>query len=418
MKVLMISPQFPAPPRSGFTMRVYQLARQLALRHDVTLLSYASAEEQRDVADLTDRGIRVEVIERQEASHAAKRVAQARSALSSQPFSCRAIRSEQMQDAIDGLCASEHFDVVHLESSMLCTFAFPPGVRLVLDEHNIEYELFRRMCEGERSLGRRSFNRLEYRRFRRFEQVSWKRVDGCVVTSEREQPTILASAPATPIAVVPNGVDLEYFRGSGIVAEPYTVVFNGILTYRPNVDAAYHLVEDVWPLVRERCPRAELTIAGRSYAADARRLRRSGVTLTGEVPDVRPYLERAAVVAVPVRIGGGTRLKVVEGLSMGKAMVSTSLGCEGVAVRNGEHLLIRDRAAEFAGAIAELFEDDPLRRDLGRAGRRLVEREYSWDLAGERLEALYGRIGIEEQAPAKAPTGAGAFAIAPARRGP
>jgi polysaccharide biosynthesis protein PslH len=290
------------------------------------------------------------------------------------------------------LCAREAFDVIQLESSLLCTFAFPPGPRLVLDEHNIEYEVFKRMCEGERSISRRLFNRVEHSRFRRFEQRWWSQVHGCVVTSDRELPVVRAHAGESPVAVVPNGVDLDYFSPGADEVEPNTLVFNGVLTYRPNLDAAHHLVEEIWPHVLHGCPDARLTLVGRAEEADVRRLRRPGVVVTGEVPDIRPYLRRAAVVGVPVRIGGGTRLKVVEGLAMGKAMVSSTLGCEGIAVRDGEHLVIGDGARKFASSVLALFENPGMRSALGRLGRSLVKDEYSWELAGTRLEALHQRV--------------------------
>ena len=392
MKVLVISTQFPFPTHSGFTMRVYQLMRQLARRHDVALLSYARPDE-RQAVDQLRQEFAVSVVERvQRPSGVSRRVAQLRSILSARPYYSHAAYSEEMQRMIFDLCSDRGFDVVQIESSLLCGFSFPPGVRVVLDEHNIEYEVFRRMCEGERSLARRTFNHLEYRRFRRFEQRSWERVDGCVVTSEREQPIVRSTAPTTTTEVVPNGVDLVHFKPSMAPVEPHSIVFNGILDYRPNLDAAHHLVDDVWPLVLRRCPNATLTIVGRGHTSDIRRLRSQAVRVTGEVPDVRPYLQRAAAVAVPIRIGGGTRLKVVEGLAMGKALVSTQLGCEGIAVRDGEHLLIGDGAEDFAAKVVALFEDPALRRALGRAGRELIEREYSWDLAGGRLEAFHRHV--------------------------
>jgi len=391
VNILIVSAQFPYPPHSGFATRVYQLSRQLASDHRVTLLSYARPSERESVERLSQE-LRVRTVEREHASISAKRVAQAASICSSQPFCCRAVHSKHMQRAVNALCASERFDVIQLESSLLGTFAFPRDVRVVLDEHNIEYEVFQRMCEGERSIARRAFNRLEHARFRRFEQREWRRLDGCVVTSDRELPIVRAHAPNTPVAVVPNGVDVDYFRPAGVNVEPHTLVFNGILTYRPNLDAAYHLVDEIWPLVVRRCPDAQLTLVGRGDEGDLRRLRRAGVVVTGEVDDIRPYLRRAAVVGVPVRMGGGTRLKVVEGLAMGKAMVSTSLGREGVAVRDEEHLLIGDGADAFASRVLALFAQPSLRSALGRAGRRLIEAEYSWDLAGERLKALYQRV--------------------------
>ncbi len=297
-----------------------------------------------------------------------------------------------MQRAIDDLCTAGRADAVQLESSQLCTYTFPRDVRIVLDEHDIVYELLQRLFEGERAALRRGFNRIEHARFRRFEQRCWEQVDGCVVTSDRELPTVQPYRAGKPLAVVPNGVDVEYFRPADAPVEPLTVLFNGILTSRPNIDAAHHLVEEIWPLVQQRCPDARLTLVGRASPASVRRLSRPGVVLTGEVPDVRPYLERAAVVTVPIRMGGGTRLKVVEGLAMGKALVSTAVGCEGIAVRDNEQLLIRDGAQAFASGILTLFEDPGLATALGRAGRGVIEREYSWDLAGERLESLYRQL--------------------------
>jgi glycosyltransferase involved in cell wall biosynthesis len=412
MKILIVSAQFPYPPRSGFATRVYQLSRQLAKRHEVTLLSYVWPHEREGVAALSNE-LTVRTIERAGMSPRAKRAAQAGSLFSSRPYYCRSVYSRRMQDEIVRLCRDETFDAIQLESSLLCIFSLPHNARIILDEHNVEYEVFRRMCETERSWPRRAFNRVEHARFRRFEHRWWRRIDGCIVTSEREVSAVRAHAPRTPLAVVPNAVDLEYFRPGPAEVQPFTVVFNGILTYRPNVDAALYLVEEVWPRVLRHCPHARLVLVGRNEGVDLRPLRGPGVVLIGEVPDIRDYLRPACAVAVPVRIGGGTRLKVVEAFAMGKAMVSTSLGCEGLEAVAGEHLLIADDADGFAARLLEVFNDPALRARLGRAGRSLVEREYSWNLAGERLEALYRRVvardagsGLEPQlliSPAAAP---------------
>jgi glycosyltransferase involved in cell wall biosynthesis len=402
LNILIVSAQFPYPPRSGFATRVYQLARQLSARHDVTLLSYALSHERDGVESLATQ-MTVRPVEWEPVSAIGKRAVQALTIASLRPYYCRDVYSEGMQQAIDEVCSTEHFDVIQVESSFLCDYRFPRDARLVIDEHNVEYEVFRRMSEGERSLPRRVFNRLEYLRCRRFEQAWWARADACVVTSERELPTVRACAPGTTVAVVPNAVDLDYFAPSSIPAEPHTIVFNGILTYRPNVDGARFLIDEVWPLVHDRYPDARLTLVGRSDGVDTRSLMAPGVELVGEVPDIRPYINRAEVVAVPIRIGGGTRLKVVEALAMGRAAVSTALGCEGLAVLDREHLLIADDAPAFASRIFEAFESPALRDSLGRAGRRLVEGSYSWELAGARLESLYRQITRADTGPSMEP---------------
>jgi glycosyltransferase involved in cell wall biosynthesis len=397
LNILIVSTQFPYPTRSGFTTRVYQLARQLSARHSVTLLSYVLPHE-KDGAEGLATQMSVRTVDTRPAGPVAKRIGQAVTVASSRAYCCREVYSEAMQKAIDDVCASERFDVIQLESSLLCTFRFPRDTRLIIDEHNIEYELFQRMCEGERSLPRRAFNRIEYVRFRRFEQAWWGRADACAVTSEREVEAVRTRAPETPVEVVPNAVDLEYFAPSNAPGEPHTVIFNGTLDYRPNLDAARYLIDDIWPLVRHRYADATLALVGRNAGVDLRGLMKPGVRVLGEVPDIRPHISGAAVVAVPIRMGGGTRLKVLEALAMGKPIVSTAVGCEGVAVRDGEHLMVADDPATFVSKICEVFENPALSDALGQAGRRLVETRYSWELAGERLESLYRQITPTELA--------------------
>lgn len=391
LRVLVLSPYFPFPPTSGARMRTYQLTRQLAERHEVTLVSYATPNDKSAIREL-NKTVSVRPVYRSEETTVQRRRVQIRSLFGREPFATRVLHSKEMQAAIDELCASTDFDLIHVEFSTMYNFRLPDGVPVILDEHNIEYELYERLSKGERSRLRRAFNGLEYLRMRRFEERCWTTASACVVTSSREQPTVQAAAPTTPTAVVANGVDLEYFAPWTEPTQAHSVVFNGVLNYRPNLDAATHLVDEVWPIVLARYPSARLAIVGHAPEREVRMLKRPTVDVAGRVPDVRPYIGSAEVVAVPVRMGGGTRFKVVEALSMAKPMVSTSLGCEGLGVRDGEHLLIADDAETFARKIFALFEDAELRRGLGAAGRALAEETYSWQLGGDRLEALYRQV--------------------------
>ncbi len=393
LRVLVIAAACPVPTRSGRDTRNLQLLRQIARRHDTTLLTYERAGSEGELAALADE-LSIRVVPGGPPSGTAKRSQQLRSLLSLTPFSCTTTYSDAMQRAIDELNAEHHFDLIHVESVTACSFRFPAGIPICLDEHNVEYELHKRLWRGESSLVRRLFSGWEYLRMQRFEPRVWKRAGGCVVTSERELPTVRAAAPQVPTAVVPNGVDLEYFARSGATATPHSVVFCGVLNYRPNVDAASFLVEQVWPQVMARYPDAQLTLVGTAPEEERIRLTREGVEVLGEVPDVRPHICGSAVVAVSVRIGGGTRLKVLEAMALGRPIVSTSLGCEGIAVRDGEQLLIGDDAETFAARILELFEDPDRGTQLADAGRELVESSYSWDLAGQRLEDLYRQIRL------------------------
>jgi glycosyltransferase involved in cell wall biosynthesis len=330
-----------------------------------------------------------------------KRLSQSYALVSGRPFAVHMVGSRQMQGAIERVCAQGAFDLIQVESCTMAQFRFPAGIPVVVDEHNIESELRRRLMTGERSALRRLYNRLEFLRFRAFERSVWRRADGCVVTSEREVDEVARSAPQTRIAVVPNGVDPERFAPSDAPVDGDVVVFNGTFDYRPNADAAEFLVDQVWPRVLERRPGSRLQLVGRMPEDRRRRLTMPGIEILGEVDEVQPYLARAGVVAVPIRMGGGTRLKVVEALAMGKAIVSTAVGCEGIAVRDDGHLIVADDPEAFAARIVELL-DDPVRREqLGRAGRDLIEERYSWGAACEQLDALYGDL-IESRQRARA----------------
>jgi polysaccharide biosynthesis protein PslH len=388
LHVLVISARLPFPPRWGFATRVYHLARQLARRHHVTLVTYAAAADTENVERLR-REFGVETVTREHPTRLQKRALQLRSLSSRVPYDSRATYTKQMQQLIDRVAAERRVDVVQLESTLLSLYRLPPQALVIVDEHNVDYEYYARMRENERSPLRRAFYRIEELRFRRFEQRCWRDVDGCVMTSEREAEIVRAVAPDTPAIGVPNGVDVDYFRPTDDTVEPRTIVFNGTLDYRPNLDGAEFLVRQVLPRLRERYPDVRVVLVGRGSQADLDSFRGPGVDVTGEVPDVRPYLASAAVVTVPIRTGSGTRLKVVEGLAMGKGMVSTALGSEGVDVRDGEHLLIADSAEDFATGVGRLFDDPSYAARLGRAGREKMVREYSWDYAGELLESLY-----------------------------
>jgi glycosyltransferase involved in cell wall biosynthesis len=392
LRVLVLGVWFPFPPRWGWAVRVYHLARQIARRHDVTLLTYGTGADQPNVARLREEGIHAETVLRERPSKAARRRDQLVSLVSRLPFESYIARSAELQQAIDRLSAERPFDVIQLESTLVWPFRFPRESKLVLDEHNIEYENYARHQELEGFSVRKAFYAFEAAKVRRYEQAAWREVAGCVLTSAREEEIVRAHAPDTPTVVVPNGVDVDYFRPGEEEREAASIVFNGVLDYRPNLDAALFLVDEVLPLVRAKRPEARVTIVGRRDSAELERVRGENVEATGEVPDVRPYLQKAAVVAVPIRAGSGTRFKVVEGLAVSAPMVSTAVGCEGIGVRDGEHLRVADSAEDFAAAILELVDDPELGRRLGAAGRRFVEAEYSWEAAGERLETLYERI--------------------------
>ena len=296
-----------------------------------------------------------------------------------------------------------------LESSQLGWLRVE-GTPGIVDEHNIESELLGRMAATESSRLRRSYNRWEHVRYRAFEDHVWSAMDGCATTSERDAQAVRERCPGLAVTVVPNGVDPGEFAPTGTPVTPDSVVFTGLLRYRPNVDGITWFLDEVWPVVRAQRPTARLTIVGDGPEDLLATLRRPGVTVTGWVTDVKPYLDAAAVAVVPLRMGGGTRLKVVEAMSMGKAIVSTSLGSEGLDVTSGEHLELVDEPRAFADAVVSLLGDADRGRRLGVAARALVEDRYSWTRSARTLE------GLLEQVAAPAPAAADTQGSAEGRR--
>lgn len=401
LRVLIVTPSLPYPPIWGFGIRVLQIVQQLARRgHDVSLLTYAGPDEADKVAAMRQAcdvaanggtGVTVYAVP-PPTLQGGKRTAQLASLVSRRSFQSRSLHSSTMQVKINELLAQQPWDIIQVESSQMSGFDFGRHSLVLLDEHNIEYELLYRMYRTEKAPVRRLFSGVEYAKFRREEQRSWQRADGCILTSEREEKILRRFQPGKPTTVAPNGVDVAYFQASPTPPTPGHIVMTGLMRYRPNIDAAIYFVQDILPHIHRVRPDATFTIVGAGPPDEVIRLAGSRVVVTGTVPDVRPYVNDAALLVVPLRMGSGTRLKVLEGLAAAKPLVSTSLGCEGIHVRHDEHLLIADSPDAFADAVLRLLDDAALATRLGRYGRALVEREYSWQRVIGDLEQFYFNV--------------------------
>ncbi len=294
-----------------------------------------------------------------------KRLAQLTSLFSRRSFQGRYLYSNAMQRKLDELCAGPAFDIIQVESSQMMTFSFDQRSAVVVVEHDVVYELLGRIATAERSFLRRVYNSAEARKYKREEIDRWSKAAAVVVTSTREVPIVRGAGVTTPVLTAANGVDVDYFAPSDAAHDPDTLVMTGLMRTRPNIDAAVFFVRDILPNILARRPNAKIYIVGGDPPDEVTRLASANVVVTGGVPDVRPYVSNAAVVVVPLRMGGGTRLKVLEGLAMKKPMVSTSLGCEGIDVKHEEHLLIADEPARFAEAVLRIMDAPSTGRALG-----------------------------------------------------
>ncbi len=404
----MVTPFLPSPPRFGGQQRIHALAAGLARAHDVSVLSLVDPGEPGLEQSLkATRAYCEEVVAvpgpKRAAEGVRKRLLQLGSLVSPWSYERVVHRERALQEALDRLLAAGRFDVVQLELAHMAGYRIGDARRrpvICLDEHNVEYEIVRRTAEAEASPLRRAYSTVDWRKVRREERAAWERVDGCAVTSPRDRQHVLADAPGTRTEVVPNGVDVDYFRpGDRLRREPRSLLFFGAIDYYPNTDAILYFLREVMPRLRAHYPGVSLTIVGRKAPEAVLAQAGPDVRITGTVDDLRPWLERATVVVVPLRIGGGTRLKIVEAMAMGKAIVSTTLGAEGLDVLPERDLLLADDPVRFAAQVGRLLDDTSLVDWLGDAGRRLVEAHYGWHASVERLVRLYERLLLTRRRP-------------------
>jgi glycosyltransferase involved in cell wall biosynthesis len=423
-RILVLAPQFPYPPHQGTTLRNYNIVAGLAARHKVHLLSFGDPTAAAG-SPLDGLCQLVEVIPPPAPRSVARRLASL--FLTLKPDMALRLRSPAFHTALADRLSGDSYDVVQVEGIEMGPYLLqvahsrPSGTspRLVFDDHNAEYILQRRAWETDLQQPRRwiaaAYSLIQWRKLRRYERRLLRSADAVAAVSEVDAEALQRLVPDLEVTVVPNGVDIEYYRplpveltvsaeeaasdeawemGVGLWAAGqglWDIVFTGKMDFRPNVDAVLWFAQEVLPLVRREVPEAHFWVVGQKPHPRLAALGdHPGVTLTGWVEDVRPYISRAAVYAVPLRIGGGTRLKVLEAMAMGKAIVSTSLGCEGFDLVPGQELLMADAPADFAAAILRLFRDSAQRQRLGRAARRFAVSRYEWRTIIPRLEHAYG----------------------------
>jgi sugar transferase (PEP-CTERM/EpsH1 system associated) len=394
VNILVVTHNLPLPTW-GTGIRSYHLLAALARKHDVTLFSLVDAAKaaSRDVPQVEATGAKVRCFELPRGW--GKRAAQLQALVRGTSYLMNTYSPAEAQHDIEELVAAEDCDLILFESLLVAGLRPKRAVKIVIDQHNVEHEILQRTFESESSPLRRWYHWAECRALRRHELTLCGSADGVILTSERDRRTLTRLVPLQASAVVPNGVDVDAFAPAADTGrQAGRVVFTGTMGYYPNVQAVLFFAERCWPLIRAQVPDATWAIVGSQPPAEVQRLATlPGVSVTGAVADVRPYLASASVAIAPLRIGGGTRLKILEAFATGTPVVSTSVGCEGLAVTAGAQLLVEDEPGAFAEAVVRLFGDPALRARLGRAGRAIAESQYGWRQVGEQLLAFIESLG-------------------------
>jgi glycosyltransferase involved in cell wall biosynthesis len=389
MRILFVSPKIPWPATDGARIAIYELIRHITARgHQAALLGFgdpAAADELRARAGL----VWAKAIPHNTSTNYAKALF---ALLSPTPYTASKYRSKAMSAAIRRAFNEERFDLVQLEGTHMAHYlglAQGLGVQVILRLHNVESALAERFARTA-VFPLNLYVQDQARRMRAFEIRACKQADLCLAITQQDAGRILKLAPDALVAVSPAGVDLERFYPQPMSEEPRTIVFVGALNWPPNKDAVRWFRTKVWSRIAQEEPTTRWIVVGKSPPADILHWPEEdrNIQVTGFVDDVRPYLHRASVVIVPLRSGGGMRLKILEAMAAGKAVVSTPMGAEGISAQNGEAIILSGADRSFAVEVIRLLRQSAERKRIGKAARAWAE-GFGWGAIAADLEREY-----------------------------
>lgn len=390
MRLLFVTEKFPYPLDTGGNVRTYHLLRGLAGDHAVTLVAADSGEVLQEHIDHVRMYCSSIVLARtptwtpwRDLRVLVRSIFNDEPVVMARRYRCEL--AEALRELLSASQASASPEAIyfnHLDAAMYLPLV-PAGVGKILDEHNVVANQVASMAAAEESLPRRLVLRRDQARVARHEVRLANQMDICLACSDADADSLRALGVSRPIAVIPNGVDIEYFHpaaGPDSPGDKPAAVFVGTLDYDPCERGVWHFCINILPLIRKKLPEFRLLVVGRNPSERLRRFadRDHGVVLTGRVEDVRPYLARAQVCVVPLLSGSGTRLKILEAMAAGVPVVSTTIGAEGIAAENGRHIWLADQPDEFSSRVLQLLAEPALTLQMRDSARQLVTERYSW----------------------------------------
>jgi sugar transferase (PEP-CTERM/EpsH1 system associated) len=419
MRILWLSPNLLLPLDKGGKLRTWHLMRHLARRHSITYVSFADPDRpEQDRSGMSEVCSELVTVPRRERPKEGLRfyAGVARHLIDPVPYAIARYRSAAYRRAVGSVLARTAYDRI------VCDFLVP-AINLprrlpapaVIFTHNVEAEIWRRHADTATGWLPKRLYRHQWTRMRRFEGRMMARFDRVLAVSDVDRDTLKRLYPRSltaPVSVIPTGVDTMYFapRRRGPSGARH-LVFTGSMDWLPNVDAVTFFCRDILPLIRQEEPDVTFTIVGRSPSPAVLRLAEDpAIDVTGRVDDVRPYLAASIVNVVPLRVAGGTRLKIFEAMASGRAVVSTSVGAEGLPTESGRHLLVADEPAAFASSVLTLLRDVKARQAMEAEARAFVAEHYDWAAAATHLEHA-----LDETRPAAPPAAASIPMTSPSR---
>lgn len=395
MRILLLTQVLPYPPDSGPKIKTFNVLKYLARQHTVTLVSFVRGDQSAAATALRRYCAEVHTvpITRRLADDA---LALAHSLVTGQPWMMTRDDRAAMRHTLAQVTAHARFDVVHADQLNMAQYARRvPGAARLLDAHNALWVLYQRLEKTMRPGLRQALLRRDWRLLKQYEGAVVRDFAGVLAVSEEDRAALLEAAGAPrPITVIPIAVDTDDLPLLTRHPQGDRLVHIGTMYWPPNIDGIHWFIEAVYPHIRAYRPQVMLDVVGARPPESLTRLSApaNGLNVTGYVPETRPYLQNAGVYIVPLRAGGGMRVKILEALAHGMPLVTTTLGAEGIALKHGEHALIADDPRDFAAAVLRLLADPDYADTLGRNGRRLIETTYDYRQACQPLDTLLAAI--------------------------
>ena len=396
MRVLLLTQVLPYPPDSGPKVKTWNVIKYLAGRYEVTLASFVRGDQLAEVAHLRRYCQAVHTVPMERGVVRNGR-AMVRSLLTGQPWMMVRDDRRAMRRLVNRLAAEGSFDVVHADQLNMAQYAVRvPRALKVLDAHNALWLLYRRLAATMSPSPKKWLLERDWRLLKRYEGDLVRSFDAVLAVTEEDKGALLEAAGVERrITVIPIAVDPDEVWPVARRSEADHLLHIGTMYWPPNIDGVWWFLQEAYPLIRRQRPDVVFDVVGSRPPQHLRALSEdgAGVNVTGYVLDPTPYLEQAGVFIVPLRSGGGMRVKILNALAQGLPIVSTTLGAEGIAVADGEHILLADEPTDFATAVLRLVKDPGLAARLGAAGRRLVKRSYDYRIAYRPLDAVYAMAG-------------------------
>lgn len=398
LRILLVTFGLPYPPDSGVRIHDFYLIKNISRHHSLFLLSLiANPDQVNDVPELSQYCDLVDFVLAKQRSFSEHISGIVRSLFAGRPIATHPFFYDEMASKIRESVKNWDVDIVQIEHSFLAPYvdSIPPASRCrkILSFHNLGVSQYKRMLNLKTSISEKFLFLVKWMLMLRWEAKYAEKCDNSLVVSPLDGELLKSENPNLTVSVIENGIDSQFYHPLPETTCGNTLLFIGVIGYPPNADAVLYFCDSIMPLVQQQIPDVKLIVVGHEPALKICKLaERRNVVVTGYVKDVIPYYQQSQVTIVPLRGGGGTRIKILESMALGRPVVSTSLGCEGLDVIDKENIMIADTPSEFAERVVQLLKDNELRVRISRNARQLVEKHYDWSEISGKLMAVYSDL--------------------------